>query len=238
MADDHTPQWLKEVLKRGFKPSKIYHDFDNVLFGYIDPQSERLVKVPNIKLFALEGLPGAGKTSIINHFKAYEAIKTVPQILPHEPTFDQSMKQLFYLNSEELKTTECLSQSSPVCLLDRYYVSTLAFYWAYDQIHATKTYAQAFTWYEHALKAHKIVKPFTIFYISVPIPLSFKRKERVASKGYDNLWLNTEFLGLLSQYYDYFYREIEPQTHVVRLAGTEPLQTLIDEIWSTISGNR
>lgn len=152
MADDHTPQWLKEVLKRGFKPTKIYHDFDDALFGYIDPQSELLVKVPNIKFFTLEGLPGAGKTSLVHHFDGYEDIKTIPQILPHEPTFDQSMKQQFYLNSEELKTAACLSESRPACLLDRYYASTLAFYWAYDRIHAAKTYTQAFAWYEHVLK--------------------------------------------------------------------------------------
>lgn len=82
------------------------------------------------------------------------------------------------------------------------------------------------------------MKPFTVFYIDVPIPLSLKRKERIASVSHDNLWLNTEFLELLSQFYDYFYEEIEPQTNVVRLSGTEPLHTLIDTVWSTINGDR
>jgi thymidylate kinase len=239
MKDEHTPQWLQEVLKRGFKVDCIHHDFDNSFFGYIDQKSKQIVKVPNRKLYVLEGLPGAGKTSIVENLSiTKKEIEVIPQILPHEPTFDQAMSQAFYLQSEELKTQRYNSSDRLICVSDRYYVSTLGFYWAYDKIHHTNTYAKVLEWYRAAIKQHEIIRPYTVFHIKMPIPLSLERKGRVLSTDYANLWLNASFLEYFNQYYEYFYREIEPQTTVIEISGLKSLQTVQESILEIINDTK
>ena len=194
MEDKYTPQWLKEVLIRGYKPAKIYHDFDDSLFSYIDPDSVHRHKVPASKSFVLEGLPGAGKTTLLERFKKYKTIQTIQQILPSEPVNDQAMDASFYINSEQLKANEIANSPREFCLLDRYYVSTLAFYWAYDKINKTNTYDNVFNWYKHAVSSHTIWPPFAVFYIIVSPNLSIKRKDRVRIGTTENLWENQIFL--------------------------------------------
>lgn len=239
MKDEHTPQWLQEVLKRGFKPERIHHDFDDSLFGYIDQKSKQIVKVPNRKLYVLEGLPGAGKTSIVSNFEVAEKeIEIIPQILPSEPIFDQAMSHAFYLQSEELKTQRYKSSVRHVCISDRYYVSTLGFYWAYDKIHKSNTYSLVFDWYKKTIEQRKIIRPFTVFHIKVPIELSVERKGRVLSMDYTNLWLNASFLEYFNQYYEYFYNEIEPQTNVVEISGLQPLRAVQENIREVINDTK
>lgn len=236
MINDNIPQWLKEVLNRGFKPKKIYHNLDKYLFGYIDPLSTKLIKIPNTKIFTLEGLPGSGKTSTWNHFKKDKKILRIRQILPVEPKFDQAMRQSFYFRSDELKTKKCLKSNKQICLLDRYYVSTLAFYWAYDKIHKTKTYKIVFDWYKKSLQKRKLFKPFFVCYINTSLNTSLKRKNRIASIKYDNLWLNKRFLRYFNNYYNYFYKNIEPQTKIIKLSGDKLLHVLIENIKLKIYG--
>lgn len=220
------PQWLREVLNRGFKPKKIYHDCDNFLFGYINSSSKKIIKIPNKKIFVIEGLPGMGKTSIINFFRKSKEILTVEQILPKEPKFDQAMTQSFYFKSDELKTKKIFTSNFKHYLFDRYYVSTLAFYWAYDKIHKTQTYNHAINWYKNSIFSYNLIKPFFVFYINASLDVSLIRKNRIASKYYENLWQNKRFLYHFKKYYQYFYSEIEPQTPVVKLSGNETLNNL------------
>ena len=186
----------------------------------------------------MEGIPGAGKTAILKHFGQDSNILNVDQILPAEPGFDQAMPISFYFRSDELKTTECLESKKSLCLLDRYYASTLAFYWAFDKLKRTAKYNQAIRWYFRSLDAGKIVKPFAVIYIDVPLALSFSRKGRQSEKNFNNLWMNEKFLGYFRKYYDLFYAEVEPQTKIVRLSGQQPLADIIKEIKFLFYGRR
>ena len=157
-------------------------------------------------------------------------IKTVPQILPHEPEFDQAESQNFYFKSEELKIEAALLTDQRVILMDRNYVSTLAFYWSFDQIHGTKTYKRALHWYRRTMRMGKLVKPFTVFYIETPIELGTARKGRSLGNCLGDLWLNEEFLKAFISYYDYFYSIIERDIQVVKLSGKESLSSLKRQI--------
>jgi len=48
------PQWLKEVLKRGYKPKKIHRNFENGMFGYIKRFSSHSYLIPDKLIFVLE----------------------------------------------------------------------------------------------------------------------------------------------------------------------------------------
>lgn len=231
MKYENAPQWMKEVLKRGYKPAKIHTDFKDSLFGHINANSGDVIKVGSKRLYVLEGLPGAGKTSMVEMLSRHDSsICAIPQILPEEPAFDQAMSQEFFMQSDQLKTRRFLTSKNNVCLSDRYYASTLAFHWAYDKIHGTNSYAKVFKWYRSASKQGKLVSPYAVFYIDVPIDMSLARKGRTASKSTDDLWLNTDFLQYFGSYYDYFYVQIEPETRLIKIFGLKALEDIQDEI--------
>lgn len=236
MQHTNVPQWMKEVLERGYKPAKIYTDLQGALFGYVDARGNELVKVDRKRLYVLEGLPGAGKTSTVNALAAHNTlINTIPQILPDEPNFDQDMTQEFFLRSDELKTERFLAATSDTSVADRYYASTLAFYWAYDKVHNTNSYDTVFCWYTFAKKHGKLVTPYAVFYIDVTPDISLARKGRTASESTEDLWLNIEFLKYFRSYYDYFYTHVEPGTRLVKLSGLNLLEDIQDEIKGRIS---
>lgn len=232
-----TPQWLKEVLNRGFRPKRIYKKFDKSLYAYINPFSKKIINVPNIKIFAFEGLPGTGKTSIVNFFSE-KGTSTVQQILPSEPLCDFDMPQSFYFRSDQMKTKYYLKSKDKICLLDRYYVSTLAYYWSYDKIHMTNRYRKALRWYKNSLKNKTLIRPFSVFCIAISPVLSLARKGREQSNSTNNLWCNKDFLKYFNNYYDYFYNNIEPKTRVIKLSGNMPMINLIKIVESIINEER
>lgn len=156
------PQWLKEVISRGFKPSCTYEVIGDSMFAFISSQSNSIIHFPDRKLLVLEGIPGSGKTTILRSMKNSN-LEKVKQILPSEPIFDQDMNQKFYFNSDILKTRKFFETNKHVCIMDRYYSSTLAFYWAYDKLFKTNKYKIAYNWYQRSVKNFSLVKPFWYF---------------------------------------------------------------------------
>ena len=233
MTDDtRIPQWLKEALSRGYKPARLYHDFDNSMFGYINSYDTNNFRAPLSRSFVLEGLPGGGKTTLLERLSTRKNIHTIQQILPNEPLKDQDVDMHFYFNSEQLKAREIETSPRETCLLDRYYVSTLAFYWAYDKINDTNAYDEVYKWYENALATRLLWQPFAVFYIEVDLQQSITRKGRLGMDAATNIWSNKLFLKHFDQYYRYFYTEIEPRTNVYHISGSLSL----DEIEARILG--
>ena len=118
-----------------------------------------------------------------------------------------------------------------ISILDRYYVSTLAFYWASDKIHGTKLYVKAFDWYAASIRSEQLVSPFVTFYIQVDQAASISRKGRVANSS-DNIWTNATFLHYFDAYYHFFYQTIEQRARVIYT----PESASLDEIGHLILG--
>jgi thymidylate kinase len=230
-SGDKMPQWLKEVMDRGFKPNKIYNLPDG-LFSYTKPGDSVLRTHPNKLIFTLEGIPGSGKTSILDSCRDRE-IECIDQILPVEPKSEQPVE--YFLESEELKTLSVLQSNRKISLLDRYYVSTLAYYWASDKITGSCIYSKVLSWYQKAINSGAIIKPFTVFLIHTPIDKSFIRKNRQADINSGNMWLSPDFLNYCEEYNNYFYTHIEPHTNTVSIDGSCELCVIAEEIRSYIS---
>lgn len=228
------PRWLQEVLARGYSPIKNYDVFRKNLFSYIGKNSRQIKSFPNKFIFTVEGIPGSGKTSIADGLKRDSLIQTVPQILPAEPKFDQAEKQSFYFKSDALKTKTALSCEPNLVFMDRYYPSTLGFYWAFDFVHNTRTYQKALSWYEKRIEDGGLIRPFRTFLVETPITIGAERKRRRIGNDLKNLWLNKRFLSAFSDYYKYFYGTVEKNTVVIKLSGKQPLAMLQDRIQSQI----
>lgn len=230
MKEKHTPDWLQEILDHGFSPKEIHDDFKESFFGHIEADSDAIVKMPKAKMYVLEGLPGAGKTTMLHEFAKNKNIATVPQILPFEPHAGQTVGHDFYQRSDLLKTDRWRKTKHSHLVLDRYYLSTLAFTWAYDKMHDTASYPSMFRWYKEALSNHLLIRPYKVFYIEVPLRLSLIRKERKPDLGSGDIWSNSEFLENFDRYYHYFYKEVEPGTKVVKLSGELPFDDLYETV--------
>ncbi len=222
------PQWLKEIVSRGFKPEKIHAYFSDAMFAIVSPQSDQISTFPRKLIFSLEGLPGSGKTTSLNSFKTSHNVELIDQILPCEPLDSQPVE--FYLNSEEKKTKRVTTSKHKICLLDRYYVSTLAFYWATDKINNTQRYPQVYDWYRKSMGNGKIIKPFCVFYIETPIEMSYFRKNRKPDLNSENPWLNPNFLAYFEEYCHNFYATTEPLTRICKLDGRKTQAEILGEI--------
>ncbi|MDR1032416.1 MAG: hypothetical protein LBL84_00170 [Candidatus Nomurabacteria bacterium] len=224
MADD--PAWLKEVLKRGYKPSKTYLGLDDSLLSFVRNGGSTIHKIPAHRIYVLEGLPGSGKSTTIQTLKNSYGLQTIDQILPHEPKNDQSMSPEFYFKSDELKTTRAIDNGYSPTIIDRYYVSTLAFYWASDRVFGTNNYKTVFSWYEDAMRHGKLLMPFSTFYIDIDVALSSHHKKRVLTRSSTDAWTNSAFVASLKKYYEYFFSQIEPRSKVIRVSSTSSLKDI------------
>lgn len=191
---DNIPQMLKEILDRGFSEQSGNYSTPAGMFSYINEESNEIITCPNRRLLVLEGLPGAGKTTLKNLFGNEPDYEVVDQILPNDPQDDKDLTVDYILNSDELKTSIFGKSQKSNVILDRYYVSTLAYNWSYDQIFKTNTYEKVLKWYKACLKERKLIKPFCTFFIKVPIEYAFMRKNRQPDKKATNPWIRRDFL--------------------------------------------
>ncbi len=230
------PQWLKEVVSRGFNPGKISHGLDDYI-GIIYPESQNLFRISYPQMFVLEGLPGTGKTSILERFTRKKEVLRMEQILPYEPEDERKVGQNFFFRSDELKTELIRISKVRFCLMDRYYASTLAFCWAETKLDgSSKKYDQAIKWYKESIECGKLLKPFTVLRIRISPDLSFKRRDE--RKRIESNWSNKKFLRYFDQYLDYFYSEIEPHTNVIEIDGEEPLDRIVETVEFAIYGKQ
>lgn len=220
------PLWLKEIVKRGFEPKKNFK-LSKGLFSYVESNTRELMVQPDQLIFALEGIPGSGKTTILKHF-SLRNIECVQQMLPQEIKDGQPLE--FFERSEELKTEQVITSKYRIALLDRYYVSTLAFYWAADQLLGTNNYDKVFQWYLTSISNKKIIKPFIVFYFKTKLSSSFLRKNRTPSSNSSDIWLSEEFLSLFDKYYLYFYKEIEPNTKLIVVDTDNDIKYVFEEV--------
>lgn len=218
---------LKDILDRGFSEQSDNYILPPGMFNFINASTNNLITFPGRKLMVLEGLPGAGKTTIKEYFDKEFSFEVVDQILPNNPDEDKNLTLSDILNSDEEKTMIFKNTSKKNVLMDRYYASTLAYSWAYDKVFHTNTYSQVERWYGQGLSSGKLIKPFIVFLIEIPLDYSFLRKNRIEDNSSQNPWVRKDFLKYFAKYYAYFYSEIETKTLLVKIDGTKPLKEIV-----------
>lgn len=148
---------------------------------------------------ALEGIPGSGKTTLreevcVSGF----SIDRVEQILPGDPDTDVDLGVDQIVESDRLKTARVAAGIFDIVVLDRYYLSTLAYQYAYDIVSGQDTYSKLAVEYEQYLRTGELIVPDITFYIDTPLKESYQRKSRVSGNA---MWVNGRFLELNRKYY-------------------------------------
>lgn len=185
----------------------------------------------NIKnIFVLEGLPGSGKTTIIKFFEKDDDFCAINEVLPCDPGYDSPPNRDYFTRSDVLKTEKITNSQARNYLLDRYFISTLAFNWALDKTYKTSEYERVFAWYEDGIKKGRLLIPTLTFIIELSGQRSFVRKRRGATEDSDIPWHNSKFVEYFKEYYDIYFQEVSPRERALRIKGTETCENIINLI--------
>ena len=151
-------------------------------------------------VIVFEGLPGSGKTTLKNDLMFGQLIvDRVEQILPDNPDNDEELTLDDIFRSDTLKTERIINRKGDIVLLDRYYLSTLAYQYAHDKVFGSNNYNISREWYDSALQSGLIVQPDLTVYIDTPLEASYKRKNRMPNTSE---WTNQAFLLAMKEFYD------------------------------------
>ena len=186
-------------------------------------------------IIALEVIPGAGKTTIMQSLRSkYDEIHGVDQILPHDLP-DEDITLATVLKSDQLKTKAIMQSSTKIVVLDRYYQSTAAYHWAYDKIYSEQTFPAIETWKNKCLQNGDLIVPDYTFFIDIKPRLSTNRKNRILVTYGSNTWARKDFLASMREYYlDLVHNPAENCTLV---DGCATIEQIVAVILSTIKFN-
>lgn len=144
-------------------------------------------------IIAIEGLPGAGKTTVVNYIcKTCKGLKVVKEII-NNPI--KLKNQYYYLQSDRLKYQKAYiyAKKGYHVVLDRSHVSTLMFNYTRDKLYGFKSYYHIKQLIdENIISKYEI--PEAYIYIKVPIEIGLKRKNRKLGNSTRYLWNSKHFL--------------------------------------------
>lgn len=139
---------------------------------------------------SLEGLPGSGKTTLANNLcNKNTFIEMVKEIIDNR---NDPNEQSYYIESDLLKYKKAkkILKKKHSVIMDRSFLSTLAFNSAHDKVFQTKNFDNVFAKFQE----HKtsFFDPCVYVHIKTPLDKSISRKKRGLHSG--EIWTNKEFL--------------------------------------------
>lgn len=182
-------------------------------------------------LYILEGLPGAGKTSIFNKVSKNGDFGIVEQVIPHQFCNDRLEKYYFYSDCLKYKKALLLHKKSDV-VMDRGYLSTLAYNYAFDKLFKSKNYTNIKKRFDQ--KKNMFFKPCTVLYITVDINESLSRKNRAGKN--DNIWCDKKFLFYMREFYETKMPKLNKDIITIRINGMETKHQVFNRIRKIING--
>lgn len=192
------PLWFQEVMDGGGADEIKFSNF----IDYFKNQQ-------NIKI-VLEGIPGGGKTTLLNKVtKKYDFL-----------TIGQYANGVKCINNEDciendlLKDNLFKSSKSHITFMDRDFVSTMAYSYAVlREKDSTNNYV---TNLYTSLLGEKLFLADIYFYLKVSPDISLRRKDRFKN-NMDSEWGNADFLIKMQEYYDNFFNTLKYFTCVIEI---------------------
>ncbi|MEV4237138.1 hypothetical protein AB0J47_18390 [Nocardia sp. NPDC049737] len=161
----------------------------------------------------LEGLPGAGKTSIMVTLAAAlsEDCLAVPETNPttadREAMHDRSSQEvtLWYLRRElrrdRLASRLADARHPVVAVFDRSYLSVLAYCWATAAVTGDRDgYRHARAVFDRDIRPH-LTPTAAIVLLTTPVATSLHRRRDKADREFEHQWYRGDFLDALAEFY-------------------------------------
>jgi len=197
------PVWLQEAIaKKRFK--EINSDLLPKHFSFATINNDSLIDYKVNKIIALEGMPGAGKTTFINRYVDNKQTTFLPQLQIEESILAkdnlETSKQFLFTEYKKTKQIEEVGRKYDEILIDRTFFTTLAYCYARSKINNTPEEYDSLLLVFEGIK-NTITFPTHIIYLDVSVDESIKRRQIFADDGKYKNWFDPKFLGYLKDFY-------------------------------------
>lgn len=211
------PAWIKEVIqKKRFQRNKPYTIKGKfLLFSKQAPM-----------VASLDGMPCAGKTTFMEKYK-----KIHKDVIPIKELYIKPNKQnnflsgdnsvQHYAKAEIKKRIDILSKSKEKnkILMDRSFLSTLAYYYAKSKTHKTNDYDVVSAFFRKNLNS--IIIPDIFILLLISTGESTKRRKPLIEEHTEKTWTDKKFLkNLLYFYKSNLYKEFTKNKRIFILDST------------------
>lgn len=216
------PAWLQEAIaKKRFKDINSNELSEGFSFAVINNNSINSYKLE--KIIALEGMPGAGKTTFINQYVDNENIIFVPQLQIEENILNkdnmETSKQFLFAEQKKTEQLQALGKQYSEIVIDRTFFTTLAYCYARSKVNNTpEEYISLLRVYE-GIK-HTIIFPTHVVFLDVSIRESIKRRLAYSEDIRYKNWFDPVFLGYLKEFYTTELKKFFPEV-LLRIATTD-----------------
>lgn len=198
------PVWLQEaVAKKRFKQIE-NPDLPNE-FSYCIIEKDTVRPYSLNRMVAIEGMAGAGKTTFINNYIKKANIEFLPELeIDDKETLlqDNLETSKYFLIAEKQKSLliEQLSIKNKNIVVDRTFLTTLAYCYARSKRLGNNEYEQLQAFYEK--NKHNITFPTKLILLDVDVNESLKRRKVYAHNPEYTNWFDRDFLSYMRDFYE------------------------------------
>lgn len=171
----------------------------------------------------IEGLPGAGKSTLSSILEQRLIGIKIPELVINKPIHAHNK---FYLNNDLIKSYILKLYSNEYVVIDRYYYSTLAFYYSSDKVLGTNFFNEINNTINHSILSGDIIEPDLIIFLNIDIKTSVLRQ---GVKNTGTIWMNTNFLLHLKKYYDALFFKKNKTTQVYRIDALSSIELVVSK---------
>jgi deoxyadenosine/deoxycytidine kinase len=187
----------------------------------------------------LEGLPGAGKTTLGKKLSKELNSPLIPEFacFSAEELKQYNLRAPFYRVNEEIKEYIGNYFKEPLVIFDRHYIGVLAFAFSLNKVQEAddrgENYENEFLWYQQCLKNGLLTPANHVIFLDISPELSLERQPR--AREFDSMFGNLDFLKNIQDYYYYYYQAVEPNLQVNILPGVLSEEEIFNTAMSYIS---
>jgi thymidylate kinase len=209
------PIWLQETIAKNRFEKKISSELPKSFSFSI--LNKKIIKSYLVnKIIALEGMPGAGKTTFIKNYLNHKEKVFLPQLqienkrILHKNNLETS-KQFLIAEKNKANLINKLGKNHSEIIMDRTFITTLAYCYARSKMNNTpKEYKKLLNFYMKI--KHKITFPTHVVYMDVSIEKSLKRRQSYSKNEKYQNWFNPTFLNYFKDFYKMELKKFLPVT--------------------------
>ena len=198
------PAWLNELISKG--RYKVIRKLPQN-FSFSKVSNGKIKSYILKKIIAIEGMPGAGKTTFVNNLQV-KKVKTITELLVKIPKNTKSNFQIqkLYILAEKdrYKKTSKFFKKNEKIILDRSFISTLAYSYADCKTRKNMTNYKKILNLLKSIK-HEILLPTKIIVLDCSIEKSIKRRNKFKDVVKYKNWFDKRFL---LNFRDFYYNEL------------------------------
>lgn len=185
-------------------------------------------------IIALEGLPGSGKTTLVNLLRQRlsTSLRTVPQIIYSGKRRTQFSVQ-YYLENDVRKCAraERFKAKGFSVIMDRCVLSTLAYTATLDKFKNTKNYQYVVSQFFQFVRKGKLNLPDICIYIKITPATSVARKRRNRRHYY--VWNDQQFLRTMDRHSQVRLRSFKCRAKFIN--GNQSFSKVLSDVRSVVT---